>query len=577
MMHNLTKCAKILSLRLMKKKVKRKKSLYQKLTRISRSRQKSEKPVYQMFRGIEAKIEYHRFLDDWGNLYQSILRSALNDFQKGIPELDIERTYQKRFNIQWAWADSITTSAKGIYEQLISSKENKIEELKIDISSGWEKVRAKIEKLEDALNNPTSDSLKNFDNKLLGLNSKIERLIRLKKRLVSLQKQERLHICFGKKKLFKAQYHLTENGYDSHQEWLEDWRKARGGNFTSIGKGSADGNNLMTSIHYLGDNQFSVTIKIPRILQSIYGEKITLPFELNGTRKHDLLYSLEANKPVTVQIFRREEKNDQWYIHLSTYVPAVPTISSKKNGCLGIDLNANSIDLVYVKPDGNLHKVGANGRSPLQGKFTTASYAIPTGTKGQVNAKLRDIIVEIVRMAEEYQCPIAVEDLDFAKKKATMRHQSKRYNRMLSGFIYDKFRACLMARAQKYGIGVIFKNPFATSVIGMIKYMPRYGLNSATAAAMVIARRALGFSEKIPKSFLPLIGVKIPEGKLPEDGFPSKWRLWADLCSLLNEHSITRHQLFDLTKVCEVLRVAVSQSPPHKKRGRRRKVSSAST
>ena len=549
--------------------MKRKKSLYQKLTRISRSKQKTEKPVYQMARGIEAKIDFHPFLDDWGNLYQSILRTALNDLQKGIPESVIERTYQKRFDIQWAWADSISTSAEGIYEQLISSKENKIEELKTDISSGWEKVGAKIEKLEDALNNPTSDSLKNFDNKLLGLNSKIERLIRLKKRLVSLQGQERLHICFGQKKLFKAQYHLTENGYDSHQEWLEDWRKARGGNFTSIGKGSADGNNLMTSIHYLGDNQFSVTIKIPYCYKSIYGEKITLPFELNGTRKHDLLYALEANKPVTVQIFRREEKNDQWYIHLSTYVRCVPTRSSKTNGCLGIDLNANSIDLVYVKPDGNLHSV--------DGKYTMASWAIPTGTKGQVNAKLRDIIVEIVRMAEEYQCPIAVEDLDFSKKKATMRHQSKRYNRMLSGFIYDKFRACLMARAEKYGIGVIFKNPFATSVIGMIKYMPRYGLNSATAAAMVIARRALGFTERIPRSFLPLIGVTLPEGKLPEDGFPSKWGLWVKICKLITAYSITRHQLFDLTKVCEVLQVAVSQSQASEKKRRRRKVLSAST
>ena len=98
---------------------------------------------------------------------------------------------------------------------------------------------------------------------------------------------------------------------------------------------------------------------------------------------------MEANKPVTVQIFRREHKNNQWYIHLSTYVQAVPTISSKTNGCIGIDLNANSIDLVYVKPDGNLHSE--------EGKITMASYAIPTGSKGQVNAKLRDIIVSIVK------------------------------------------------------------------------------------------------------------------------------------------------------------------------------------
>ena len=57
-------------------------------------------------------------------------------------------------------------------------------------------------------------------------------------------------------------------------------------------------------------------------------------------------------------------------------------------------------------------------------------------------------------------------------------------------------------------MAVIFKNPFATSVIGMVKYMAKYGLNSAYAAAMVIARRALGFSERIPRSKEPIIGIR---------------------------------------------------------------------
>ncbi len=43
--------------------------------------------------------------------------------------------------------------------------------------------------------------------------------------------------------------------------------------------------------------------------------KITLEFEITKQRKHDLLYALESNKPVTVQIFRREHKDNQWYIH----------------------------------------------------------------------------------------------------------------------------------------------------------------------------------------------------------------------------------------------------------------------
>ncbi|MDB9423334.1 hypothetical protein [Microcystis aeruginosa] len=78
-------------------------------------------------------------------------------------------------------------------------------------------------------------------------------------------------------------------------------------------------------------------------------------------------------------------------------------------------------------------------------------------------------MAEIVSIAQSYQCPIACENLDFSKKKASIRHCSKGYNRMLSGFIYDKFRAFLVARAEKYGIEVAFKNPFATSTIGRIK------------------------------------------------------------------------------------------------------------
>jgi hypothetical protein len=102
---------------------------------------------------------------------------------------------------------------------------------------------------------------------------------------------------------------------------------------------------------------------------------------------------------------------------------------------------------------------------------------------------------------------------------------------------------------------VIFKNPFATSVIGMIKYMPKYGLNSAYAAAMVIARRALGFNERIPRSYLSVLGVASPE-----DGTTSNWGLWGKICKLLSEQKIQRHQMFTQAKVLEVLQNAVSRT-----------------
>lgn len=179
-----------------------------------------------------------------------------------------------------------------------------------------------------------------------------------------------------------------------------------------------------------------------------------------------------------------------------------------------------------------------------------------------------------MRIAESYQCLIACEDLDFSKKKATLRHQSKNYNRMLSGFIYDKFRAFLVARAEKSGIEVIFKNPFATSVIGMVKYMPKYELNSAYAAAMVIARRALGFSERIPRSYWSLIEI-CPE--TPEDGSGHSWGQWGKICKLLSEQKISRHLMFEQAKVLEVLHSRVSRTKKTQSESRRRrKVKSAS-
>ncbi len=528
---------------------KKKKSLINQLTTRSQSKAKTDTPLYHLRRGIEAKLPEHIFLEDWGNYYQSILRTGLNDLQSGQSEEEIERSYQKRFNIQWAWADSITTQAASTFQQLQSAKENQLDELTEDIKKGKEKVERTIQELIEILSNPTKRGIKGFDKKLLGIRSKLERLKRKQRQLERLSTTTRLHICFGSAKLFNAQYHLESNGYANHEEWLEDWQKKRGGNFYSVGKGSVDGNNTMTPIHWIGDDNFTVTIKVPGFLQTDYGEKIVIPFEIKESqRQADLLYALESNKPITVQCFRRKHKSDQWYIHLTTYVQDVPTTTSQKNGCVGIDLNADCIDVIYIKPDGNPK------RDKLQVLF---SFALPSGTTGQKKAEIRNIAVQIVRLAESFQCPIACENLDFSKKKSSLRHSGcKYYNRMLSGFVYDTFRSCLVARAEKHGVEVIFVSPAFSSVIGMVKYMPKYALSSGTAAAMVIARRALGFKERIPKQWLKSLSFSAEPVDSELDGFGGRWK---NISNLIREKSLRRHQLFNSTKALEVLKVPHSR------------------
>ena len=232
-----------------------------------------------------------------------------------------------------------------------------------------------------------------------------------------------------------------------------------------------------------------------------------------------------AQKPITVQVFRREHKSDQWYIHLTTYVQEIPITTSIDNGCLGVDFNRDSVEWAYVLADGNLKKKGK------------LSFSWKGFSSGQRQVMMQDLVVKLTEMAFNYQCPIAIESLDFSKKKASMSEASKAYNSMLSNLSTRMFREALTSRCQRFGIGLHLVNPAFTSVIGMIKFMPKYGLNSGTAAAMTIARRAMNMSERPPQCLVR-----------PEDRARHSWTTWNRVARFLLNNKIRRSQLFDWTK-----------------------------
>ena len=45
----------------------------------------------------------------------------------------------------------------------------------------------------------------------------------------------RIRLCFGSRRLWRKQHHLEQNGYASHEEWLQDWRDARSNEFFVLG------------------------------------------------------------------------------------------------------------------------------------------------------------------------------------------------------------------------------------------------------------------------------------------------------------------------------------------------------
>lgn len=157
-------------------------------------------------------------------------------------------------------------------------------------------------------------------------------------------------------------------------------------------------------------------------------------------------------------------------------------------GCLGVDLNADSIAWCKVNADGN----------PT--RFSQIAIDLHSKSSGQTEAILADAVTNLTSLALAFKCPIVVEELDFEAKKAQLKSRARhrRYNRMLSGFAYRRFHELLSSRCFKLGIKLITVKPEYSSLIGLVKFQSMYGMNSGTAAALVLQGRAMNYSEGVP-------------------------------------------------------------------------------
>ena len=77
---------------------------------------------------------------------------------------------------------------------------------------------------------------------------------------------------------------------------------------------------------------------------------------------------------------------------------------------------------------------------------------------------------------------------------------------MLSSFSYGKIKAYFLSRGYRQGVEVHQVNSAFSSVIGRVKFMERYGLTVHQAVALVLARRLLGYSERIPRRWVAPVG-----------------------------------------------------------------------
>ena len=229
--------------------------------------------------------------------------------------------------------------------------------------------------------------------------------------------------------------------------------------------------------------------------------------------------------------FKRDAKG--WRVFATTELPEVELTTDRRRGAIGVDLNADHLAVAETDASGNYLNAW---RVPLvtYGKNTNQAEAI-----------IGDAVASIVQYAQEVGKPIVIEKLDFRQKKDALEGEPRRYSRMLSSFSYGKIKAYFLSRGYREGVEVHQVNPAYSSVVGRVKFMERYGLTVHQAAALVLARRLLGCSERIPRRWVAPIGngVQVAFTVPVRKRVKHVWTYWAAVSGQLRPALAAQHRL----------------------------------
>jgi transposase, putative, N-terminal domain len=161
--------------------------------------------------------------------------------------------------------------------------------------------------------------------------------------------------------------------------------------------------------------------------------------------------------------------------------------------CIDVNAYPFHLALAFAGKDGNLEKYQRiNLNELLESNSEKRQYLE------------WQIAHEIIKIAKGENKAIAIENLQKLPKckrgdgfaKLRIRLQKWSYKRLL-----EKIEVLV----RRNSIEIRKVNPAYTSVIGKLKYSPQYNIDKDIAGAYVIARRGLGYKEKLPKNYKELL------------------------------------------------------------------------
>ena len=432
---------------------------------------------------IETKIFDDSNLDLFGSFYCDLEKKLFNklanaevidkDFRNNLKSSFIVKyqIHARLFNMLWS-------DAKGKLDALKETYKDNQKDLKRKIKKYNKKIKQAEKYLKRGFRKAKKNPLKPHEIKQLRQNLRIFKEV-IHKLTHILEKEFEPSIVFGTRVFYKKQW-SDEKYVDNHKQWKEEWRTKRNGHFAFIGsKDETNGNGLC---QYIADQE-TIRITLPYCFKGKHLE-IPVKFSSNDEKTNQqyyfYLHQAVINKQALSYRFLKRE-NGFWYVQVSFTLYG----DAKKyfNGTIGVDMNYNLVATTEINRHGNY--VG----------FKNYEFDSENMTSEQASNRMSEIIQDIVRRAKELRMSVAIEKLNLEKCKTD---NAKFINRKVSLIQYGILRDKIEVKCIKENVWLDKVHPAYTSIIGKYKYKKFYGISVHNSAALVIARRANKYIDKVP-------------------------------------------------------------------------------
>ena len=476
-------------------------------------------------------------LSAYAALYGRVERKLFAEVAAGRSASSLKSEYLKRYGIPARMFNGVRVSLEG---KVASVKEQQ----KLQLDSLGRRIARAERQVSDAVEHGRLDQV----------HQKTRRLANLRHRVAVLEAdiaEERVRLCFGSKRLWRKQKHLEDNGYASHEEWLSGWREARSDEFFVLGSRDETAGCQLCVATVADDGTLTLRLRMPDCLPVQHGKYLTIRGVHFNHGHEQMLAALGSNaeyarhrrEPGEQAVretelgqaisyrFKRDERG--WRVFVTTHMMDVPVVTDQRRGAIGVDLNADHLAVCETDADGNY----------------VNAFSVPLVTYGksqhQAEAIIGDAVASVVAYARDVGKPIVIEKLVFRQKKASLEGETHRYSRMLSSFSYGKIKAYFLSRGYRQGVEVRQVNPAFSSVIGRVKFMEHYGLSVHQAAALVLARRLLGCSERIPRRWVCPVGngVHVAFTVPARKRVKHVWTYWGAISGQLRPALAAQHRL----------------------------------